>query len=750
MSAGTGQLGFFFGRPTTAFLRFGLAGLLSIFSASCHRGNSESQEFKLQDLQVELGTAGVWTEDRPNQLRIQVTNRGAHFQGKVRVQGSLDFGPRLDRTTRPGPETDHVVYELTTELPSDSTRELIFPVDAAYWQRVDIDFIASSGRGVQTEARLPQASRDRLRILVVGESLPNLGPLFENLGQCFQTELSPSKTSYEPRVSLLRPRDLPARFEAFAPFELVCLYGTSLVAATSEAHEALRVWVERGGTLVAFPGPEWDSGVPSRVRDLLGITSSSARDRAPPELAARLSKNAGKNAGWGYYREIQPREGTATHDGGISYTSRPGAGHVTMLSARPEGPSFPSPEEGPGFHAALRDAFVRALSFAGKPGPSLARLTGVAPSALAEISSFRVPQPSSILAGLTSYFLLGFLLPAWLFRRRHREWTYAWIVASAVVATAAFITVGLAGGVRRLEIQEINLVRLHSDGRGAEATSYVGFVSPRFQRLSPQDGAADADTAPLAAAFPQAIRLNLIDRSPGGRRVHEPLTLSVSSDGRAEAQDISLRPNGQRSLRLDYPVPKQNIVTLRTEESTDQAPLRRFFTHRGSRKALAFLVFPEVCHFLGEVTPNDERPFWPPPSDRGNKSRSIFRIAGMTHYSSPSELWDGIHRHVPAAVVGLDAPPNQRRIGPPLKNIIAATIWGLVSDVRGLSPFDPYSFQVKEDLRPALRVKYQARTPAYLLLVSTKPFVPLAISEAHDRRTITLLVVEIPRQDRER
>ena len=731
-------------------LPVGLAAALALFSTSCDRGSSDSEEFDLKDLQVELGTAGVWTEDRPNQLRIQVTNRGAHFQGKVRVRGSLVFGSRPDGTTPPGPESDNVLYELATELPSDSTRELIFPVDAAYWQRVDIDFIASNGREVRTEAQLPQASRDRLRVLVVGESLPNLDPLFENLGRCFQTETSPPKTSYKPRVSVLPPQDLPARSEAFAPFELVCLYGTSLVAASSEAHEALRVWVERGGTLVAFPGPEWDSGVPPRVLGLLGITSSSGRDGAPPELATRLGKNAGKNADGGYYREIQPREGTTTRDDGLSYTSRPGAGQVTVLSARPTGSSFPSPEEGPGFHAALRDAFLRALSFAGKPGPSLARLAGVAPSALAEISSFRVPHLSSILAGLTSYFLLGFLLPAWLFRRRHREWTYAWIVASAVVATAAFITVGLAGGVRRLEIQEINLVRLHSDGRGAEATSFVGFVSPRFQRLSPQDGAAGPDKAPLAAAFPQDLRLDLIDRNRGGRRTHEPLTLSVSRDGRTDAQDIALRPNGQRSLRLDYPVPKQELVTLRTEESTDQAPLRRFFTHRGSRKALAFLVFPEVCHFLGEVNPNDERLFWPPPSHSANKSRNTFQISGMTHNSTTRELWNGIHRHVQEAVVGLHTPPRQRQPEPPLKNVVAATIWGLVTDVRGLSPFEPYGFQSEDEFRPALRAKFQARTPAYLLLVSTKPFVPLAISEAHDRQAITLLVLEIPRQDSER
>jgi hypothetical protein len=352
--------------------------------------------------------------------------------------------------------------------------------------------------------------------------------------------------------------------------------------------------VESGGTLVAFADPAWGPGLPERFFELLGIAPGDPRAPLPPELAAGLG-----SAG-GFYRELRPSGNAREAVPGLAFLSARGAGSVTALSFRPGGGSFPSKTEAPLLHQALGPALERASSFSGNAAGALQAMEKAAPQALATMAGLRAPARGTVLVALAVYLLGGFFVPAVLFRKLgRREWTFLVVALASLLATLAIYRYGLLSGLKASELEEITVLRLHAGSGAAEATSYLGFVSPGMQRLV-LDGPPGA---------PQPLRGELEQQFSRNRPMAPlaPLTVRVSEAEGFLPLPLSLYPSTMLSLRYDYRLPAHSLVSLRREGGNAGGPGDLVLRNLGRKPMELFVKRGGREDTLGIVAPGEER-----------------------------------------------------------------------------------------------------------------------------------------------
>jgi hypothetical protein len=496
---------------------------------------------------------------------LKLRNRGADLQGTLEVQGLVTSTESGGLTPEP------VAYRQDLEVPgkSGTFREIAFPVRPEGWREVVLTF--KSPRYLKTcRFPLPPPERSpKARALVIGQGGQDLASLLDlDLWGMNGEAVESGGTGMSARpvaLATISPAELPAIARAYDPFNVALLHGASLAEAPEGAIAALTAWVEGGGTLVAFPGPGWASGVPEALWKLLGVSPGDPAAALPPELLWLLGR-AGLSA---TYRELRPLPGTRAVESGLAFVSSPGAGRVITFSVGPLGEVSGAKD----VQQALRVALVRGLSFAGSPGGSLRQVERDVAAELFKMSGFSIPSRSSVAIGLAVYLALGFFLPALVFKiLRRKELTFAAIVVAACLATLGIYRYGLLSAREALELEEVTILRLHHDGKTAEATSYLGFLSPGFKSLDlglkAQKLAEDGQDSPLARALPQPLR-GKFEKS-----VHVPFavaqtTIEVSRAQELRLEPVTLYPNGMLYLRCDYKLAVGDLFKIVEETGTD-------------------------------------------------------------------------------------------------------------------------------------------------------------------------------------
>jgi hypothetical protein len=515
--------------------------LLALSGLAGCRWESGGPVIDREDLEVELGTGGFIDQRRWNPLGLRIKNRGDDFRGTLEVQGIQE--------TIEGTVVDPVSYRMEIEVPGrgTTTREIAFGVRPEGWQGLQATF-RQDGFARRLRFMIPTDETSRFQLLVIGEDRTDFGALLGEVAESIPAEANPvaSKT----RVFHRKPSQLPAQSLAYDPFQMVVLWGQSLGDAPRGAIEALSDWVKRGGTLVAFPGEGWAGGMPAAVLDLLGATLGDPRAAMEP----LLSVETGPAASSGFYRQLVPAAGTRMLGGGLAFASSHGAGWVLTFSFRPAG-AFPEPLRAPGIYSALRPALARSVTFAGDSAAALRELEGEVASSLFELSGFHVPGRSTVVLSLAVYLVVGFLLPYFLIRRtcrQRREWTYLAVLLAAALATVAIYRWGLLSGMDSTEIEEVTVLRLHADGKTAEATCYLGLISPRLQWVDLAQKGPSGAVDPPSIALPQPLRGGPMDMARGNGGLSLPsMTIEVDAAGRHHLSPIKLYPNGIRFLRID-------------------------------------------------------------------------------------------------------------------------------------------------------------------------------------------------------
>lgn len=507
-------------------------------------------EFQSGDVRVRVGIGDARGDRHWSELRLLLRNRGGDFRGVLRIRGQRDGFPE--------PWRDPVTYRMDLEIPGKGApREIAFPVWPRGWDEVEVTLEQDGASWGRVFPLPPGSPWSRGRALVVSPRWRDLDALLETL--------KAKAESYQWRGEnlrfegvLARPAELSPHVEAYDPFAVLILDGASLSDGAPEVLHAIRRWVERGGVLVSFPGPEWESGLREELRDLLGVDPGDPAETLPADIAILL----GARDMPGFYRAVKPRPGTELWQGGLglAYQAPRGTGWAVTFTFNPVG-SFPSATDAEGIHEILQRFAQRAFSPAENSREWLQALEQQAPWLLSDLAGISAPRASSVALGLAVYLLLGFLVPAVILRRlRRREWTFAVVIVAAAASAVGIYRYGLLSSRTGTELYELTVLRLQSGHSRAEATSFLGVISSRPARLAlavpdPVSGEALLRPIPIEAAIgPRSM--------PAQASRLEELEISAGPEGHLALPEIALYPGGMQYFRCDYRVAVDDLALV--------------------------------------------------------------------------------------------------------------------------------------------------------------------------------------------
>ena len=265
--------------------------------------------------------------------------------GRSRSRGRGGFG-----------EGGSSVYRRDLEVPGRDglAHQVTIPVRPAGWAEAEVS-LRGGGLLATMKAPLDPPGEALLQALAIGPG----GPPAEFL------EGPREQAPPDPAVSLRRlpAARAPAEPLAYAAFDLVILGGTSLRDAPPEAVGALREWVDRGGTLVAFPGPEWSAGVPPGFDGLLGATADP-QPQAPARAAAEV---LGPLLARGIWQRLSPGPPPARWKAAWPWRRRWAPGGSSPSGSRRRRGSPPAPALPPSAGSSTGPATGRAPSRAAPP-----------------------------------------------------------------------------------------------------------------------------------------------------------------------------------------------------------------------------------------------------------------------------------------------------------------------------------------------------------------------------------------------
>jgi len=518
--------------------------LLAAALSACRKQEAQP---RVELVQSQMGFAGAIDPDQWNSLRLSFINPGMNFQGILEVEGFTDS---IRNTVEP------IIYRTDLEIPGQGTavKEVTLPIRPDGWEAARVT-LRQPGYRKRFRLEIPLPDTSRLRLLVIGESFPNLSELMVYLHDNLKNQGMGDPT----RIHRSNPENLPVSAPAYNPFQLILLWGDALGEAPAGALEALAGWVARGGTLVAFPGERWAAGIPQPFLDLAGLVPGDPDSKPGRGLAEKM----GPLASTGFYRELHPAPGAVVLQGGVAIRSNHGAGSVTTFSFRPGGNRVPGPEDAPAIYNALKPAVARALSFAGDSGAGLRGFERAVANDLFSLSGFHVPPVGYVVLCLAVYLLVGFFLPFIILKRiGRREWIFLVVILAAGLSTLGIYRWGLLSGLKEPELEEVTILRIHGDGRTAEATTFLGLVSPSLKNVELAPGESPEEL-PLVTALPQPLRGERQRGFYDSQPISIPrTTLTMEPEQHIRISPLTLPPNGMRYLRYDYRAPVDHLIEL--------------------------------------------------------------------------------------------------------------------------------------------------------------------------------------------
>ncbi len=706
-----------------------IACVLASLGASCRK--SSTAQPLIQNVQVQLGVGGVIDDQQWTVVRIDAQNQGADFRGRVRLQGlASDPGSGLPTPTA-------VSYARDIEIPQGTRRSIEIPARYEDWEAVTVRF---EGRGYFARSRHDLATpKDAFtRFLFVGDKVPAV----ESLLRAIEGRFSKSSTDdgISDRLAATArqalPEELPTSSLAYESCSVVVLYRTDLANAPPRAIRALEEWVSRGGTLLAFPSEGWTGDGAEELRRLLRVKAGAVGAAMP----ARFRQLFGATADTFFYRELSPDIGATIDDDGTKITARRGAGRLVTFTFTPTGRRLPPETECQQLYALLLPEVARALSFGGNANAALRAIERGAASSLFAMTGFRIPSGGAIFLGVLVYLLLGFFLPGFVFKKiGRREWTFVWILAASILATASIYFFGLLAAIDGPEVEEISVVRLHPDGQTGRATSLVGLISPRLRGV--EAGLEDRHAGETASiAQPLRGRQRASKPFESDEVIHLPSTETAvdPQTGDLSLPPVTLFPNGPRYFRFDYRHDVGDLVELTASdepnefarvENRSDAPLHLLVVQGLKAKSVGTLEGGEAKVLSeGEVRPKilfqgstielatspreESNEVW---FDDGAETEAVSSTEGLP---SDSIGHDVIHR-----VLWSIAQPDDSEYD------LAATSWGGGTDMEATK-------------RPGDALL--KRQPRFLVAWSRAPIFPGA-REIDSRKAWTVFVLEIPR-----
>jgi hypothetical protein len=662
------------------------------------------------DIQIELGPVGLVRDEAWSVLRLRLRNRGDDFRGEVVAEG---------RGQQPG---DTVTYRQELEVPGRSAtwREVSLPVQCWKWTEVTIT-LRQPGYARSFVQGLPKpASSDALCLLAVGDATPNLSSLVRHVEEGVARGLPDGIQPRPVRAVSVEPQRLSPQALDLEAFQLVLLLGPDLSAAPGGAVEALAAWVERGGTIVAFPGPSWPGSSGAALERLLGARIGPAGETPPVALQESLDPSLRRFS----YRLVRAVDAARADEDALSCRARVGLGlaHTFRLSPNEVTADLFS---APPLLNALQPVLERAVSFAGDAGTGLRQIEKHVLPALAAQCGRRLPSRGIVGLSLTLYGLLGFVLP-WrlLGRRGRRELAFLVMVGASLAAIGCIYGLGVFSSLPAIEVEEVTVVRALPGEDRAQATSFLGVISPRPRRVDLAGEAREALRAGGRRVLWRPLRGQKLEYFGEGEPLPVPATSIASRlDGTAEVEPFGLFPNALRLLRCDFETSLASGIRIETADAGGEPHFT--VVNDGDRRAAIHLIRGATHREVGTVEPG---------------ARLELRLE---HGSGPSDVPLDAIRRAPwlrADPGSRDGPLDTflplllRRVTEPSRILPGRNQWTIGPDGQPVAQ--------PEELE-ALRNPWAAYDPRQLVAITAAPTFP-ALQSIPRRQALTAVVFELP------
>ena len=529
----------------------------------CSRNPPESPRIETGDVFIRLGTAGVVDPTRWNILRVRVRNTGGDFRGTLAVRGTI------------GDQAEGIVYRMAVEVPGKgAAREISIAVRPQSWTGFRLSLEAPGWRKTWEEELALQADESPSRILIS-----------EARGTDWTQLLSEARLS-RCEVARIPPGELPEEALAYDLFAVVILNGVTLAGSSPGVAAALMRWVERGGILLAFPGPEWSGGIPGATLELLGVSAGDP-GRSPGSLARRV--------GSGAYRALEPLPGTEAILDGVAFLSRRGCGIAECFSFGP-GEAFPDRSGGEALHRALGPALDRLAAFSSRAARVLHDLERPLLETFFTLSGVSFPSWLSVAAAMSAYLLLGIVLPWGIFTRmRRREWTYPVMLAASALSVIGIARYGLLNAARTAEAIEMSIARVRADGTRAEVTTYAALISPWRREVAFEP----ARSGPGVDVLAQPLR-NDVFPGEAARIIETPIE---ARRGGSVLEPIAFYPNLLRAFRFEHAADLEGLVRVQRVPGTYRVHL----SNPGTERLLLHIFRNNGCFEIGDIGPGKDR-----------------------------------------------------------------------------------------------------------------------------------------------
>ena len=392
---------------------------------------------------------GAWAA-----VDAEITNSGPAVTGELRIRGQREGRSQ---------------YGIVAELPTGAHQRYTLYAQTAFFGRsVLVDFV--SGEQVIASQTVQIQSHDAYSpiVAVIAERPEGL------LGPIRDAMANPNVT--QATIITLRPADLPARVEAWAPIDRLVWQDVDAAQLTEAQLKALKLWIGAGGRLTILGGTTGFATVGGFGPDLLPFEPSRTIDAAAADIASLVGQApAGAApvpalAGTLLRGTVLARVG----DDVIAAEAATGRGVVTLLGFSPTTTWIADGD--------AADQLWRRL-LPQESGPALNPLTLPDDSqimyALQNLPAIALPPIEQLFALLLAYIaLVGPINYLVLRRLDKREW--AWVTIPALVGIFAVGSYGLGATLKGSDviINEIAVVRGAQGSDQGIGQVYVGIYSP--------------------------------------------------------------------------------------------------------------------------------------------------------------------------------------------------------------------------------------------------------------------------------
>ncbi len=469
-----------------------VAALLSTYTKTSKSAHTLPQTKENPTINIETGFDDLFRANYWTPVRVTITTSNASaFQGTLSVR-TFSGSTRLHDVDVPSPWS----FETPITLAARTQKQITLYAPHNMGNLITRGFTATL-RNEQGKAITTQVSHQGYEIkpgdIFVGV-LSEQGAISDQLSKV----LLPNQSNVL-STSMLNASNMPTRESVLENFDVIVLDDFPTNTLSSNQMNALRTWVNRGGTLIEVGGASWQRTLRPLPADMLPVTLQGAQalppqthllsfDGIPPEQSNadvppdQTIVSSAQLQQTGVFSAEKTILTTAEQP--LIVQAHQGSGAICYIGIDLAGPPLDTWLETSTFWQAILEHLLgdkllvanTSQNYDSGPGQLLVR---------GSVLNFIKPQTpqGAVVIGLLllSYILILGPLRIFFVRYFKKSRRWQWRIVLATIVIFSLLAYGLSYYQRNIAVSynSVSLIQMNQDGRSAHVTTYMGVLTPR-------------------------------------------------------------------------------------------------------------------------------------------------------------------------------------------------------------------------------------------------------------------------------